>query len=165
VYHLTDAGEELLPRRYLGFSRRLLDRINSSLSPELVSQLFEEMARGIVGEHAHRLRGKTPAERMEILIEIMTAEGFMVTWEKNDEEYQVIEHNCPYRRLAQDFPVVCQFDKTVIVTVLEAPAERVRCQIEGADHCAFRIRLTDIAAGAKNDRRKQTARHQEEPGA
>jgi len=152
VYYLTDAGEELLPQQYLGFSRRLLERISGSFSPELVSQLFEGMAREIVGEHAHRLRETSPAERMRILAEILQAEGFLISWEQHGDEYRIIEYNCPYRRLAQDYPVVCQLDKAVIMTVLQAPAERVQYRIEGAAHCAFRIALEDIAQGAEHER-------------
>jgi DeoR family suf operon transcriptional repressor len=165
VYHLTDAGEELFPRQYLSLSKRLLHRISSSLSPDVVSRLFEEVAREIVKEHAHRFRRKSPAERIEILAEILEAEGFMVTWEEQDGEYRVIEHNCPYRNLAYDFPAVCQLDRTLIAAALEAPAERLRCQTEGADDCAFRIRMEDIPAGATDDRRKDTTRHREEPQA
>jgi DeoR family suf operon transcriptional repressor len=151
VYHLTDAGEELFPRQYLSLSKRLLDRINSSLSPDLVSRLFDEMAREIVKEHAHRFKRQSPRQRMDILAEILEAEGFMVTWQEQDGEYRVIEHNCPYRNLAHDFPAVCQLDKTLIATVLEAPAEKVRCQADGASDCAFRIRIKDIATGAANE--------------
>jgi predicted ArsR family transcriptional regulator len=160
VYHLTDAGEELFPRQYLSLSKRLLDRINNSLSPEHVARLFEEMAREIADEHAYRLQGKTAAQRMEVLAEILDAEGFMVTWHQKDDEYRIIEHNCPYRNLAQDFPAVCQLDRTLIATVLEAPAEKVRCQTDGADHCAFRIRIQDIGTGAEDERQKHAARHQ-----
>lgn len=153
VYQLTDLGEELFPRQYLSLSRRLLDRIKSSLSPELMSQLFEEMAREIVEEHTDRFEGKPPAQRIKVLAEILEAEGFVVTWEEKDGEFRVIEHNCPYRNLAQDFPAVCQLDSTLIATVLGAPAEKLRCQTEGAAHCAFRIRMLDITTGADNERR------------
>lgn len=156
VYHLTDAGEELFPRQYLSLSRRLLDRINSSLSPDLISRLFEEMARQIVSEHAHELGQKPPAERMDVLADILESEGFMVTWEDRDDEYWVIEHNCPYRNLAHDFPAVCQLDKTLIASILEAPAEKIRCQVEGAADCAFRIRIKNIGTGATNEPRRDT---------
>jgi DeoR family suf operon transcriptional repressor len=157
VYQLTDAGEELFPRQYLSLSKRLLDRINSSLSPELLGQLFEAMAREIVAEHAHRFKGKPPTQRIQALVEILEAEGFMVSWDDQDGEFRVIEHNCPYRNLARDFPAVCHLDRTLIATVLEAPAERIRCQTEGADHCAFRIRIKDMATGAEDERRKRAA--------
>jgi DeoR family suf operon transcriptional repressor len=159
VYHLTDAGEELFPRQYLSLSKRLLDQINSSLSPDLVARLFEQMAREIVKEHAYQLGHRSPAEKMDILAEILEAEGFMVTWEEQDGVYRVIEHNCPYRNLAHDFPAVCQLDKTLIATVLEAPAEKIRCQAEGADNCAFRIRIEDIATGTMHERREDSPQH------
>jgi DeoR family suf operon transcriptional repressor len=161
VYHLTDAGEELFPRQYLSLSRRLLDRINSTLSPDLVSRLFQEIAREIVSEQAHLLRGKSPAERIDILAEILEAEGFMVTWEEQDGEYRIIEHNCPYRNLAHDFPAVCQLDKTLIATVLEAPAEKVLCQTERASHCAFRVRIEGISRGVAGERTRPTTPHQQ----
>jgi predicted ArsR family transcriptional regulator len=159
---LTDAGEELFPRQYLSLSKRLLSRISNSLSPDLISDLFQEMARDTIGEHSHRFKDKPLDKRMEILVEILEAEGFMVTWDKTDNEYRIIEHNCPYRNLATDFPAVCQLDQTLIAGILEAPAEKVQCQTEGANHCAFRIRLQDFAKGAHDERRKRSPRHQEE---
>lgn len=137
IFFLTDAGEELFPKQYLGLTRRLLDQMKSSLPSETVSRLFEHMAEDIIAKHQHRLRGRSQDERMEILVEILEEEGFMVTWKKEKNTYRIIEHNCPYRNLGNDHPDICTLDQTLITSILEAPIRKTSCLLKGDSSCTY----------------------------
>jgi predicted ArsR family transcriptional regulator len=140
VFSLSEAGEELFPKQYVSLTRRLLDQLKQNASPELVSLLFEEIANGIIAEHAEQLEGKSNTERMKALAQILKNEGFLVQWEESDGEYRITEHNCPYRTLGEKHPVICKLDQTLITTVLDSPAEKQSCRLDGDNRCVYVVK-------------------------
>lgn len=149
VFSLTDTGEELFPRRYLNLSRRLLDHIKASMGSGAATRLLREMAMSVAAEQEDRLRGKSGAERMAALAEILEAEGFMVSWEEKSAGYLITEHNCPYRKLGKRHPDVCQFDHTLITAVLEAPVQRASCLLQGDTRCEYVVGSTPAGRGGE----------------
>jgi predicted ArsR family transcriptional regulator len=145
VFYLTEAGEELFPRQYLSLSKRLLDQIKSTLAPETVTQLFRDMATDLIAEHGDNLEGKSGADRVAALAEILEAEGFMVSWKEKDGKVQIIEHNCPYQGLGRRHPDVCAFDHTLISMVLDTPVERTSCLLQGDRRCTYEVSATPQA--------------------
>jgi DeoR family suf operon transcriptional repressor len=139
IYYLTDSGEELFPRHYLGLAKRLLDQLKTNLSPEAVSALFEQMADDILSEYAARLRGASRGERLALLTEILENEGFVVSWEEEGGKRILIGHSCPYRNLGREHPDVCTIDHTLITKVLGSPARRTSCLLEGDQQCTYVI--------------------------
>ena len=137
IYYLPDSGEELFPRHYLGLAKRLLDQVKTNLSPEAVSALFEKMAEEILSEYAGRLRGASREERLALLTEVLESEGFVVSWEKQGDEQILIGHSCPYRNLGREHPDVCTLDHTLITKVLDSPARRTSCLLQGDNQCTY----------------------------
>jgi predicted ArsR family transcriptional regulator len=139
VFFLTDAAEELFPRKYLGLTRRLLEQIKTNLPPEAVAKLFEEMAVDIVADYQARFEGKPKSERMAVLVEILEKEGFVVSWEEQNGEYVLIEHSCPYRTLGQEHADICTLDRVLITQVLDSPVQKTSCLLDGDHSCAYVI--------------------------
>jgi predicted ArsR family transcriptional regulator len=139
VFYLTDAAEELFPRKYLGLTRRLLDQIKTNLPAEAVVKLFEEMAGDIIADYQARFEGRSKAERMAVLVEILENEGFVVSWEKQNGEYVLIEHSCPYRNLGQEHTDICTLDRVLITRVLDSPVKKTSCLLDGDHSCAYVI--------------------------
>lgn len=140
TFHLTDDGEELFPRQYLGLSKRLLDQIKIKLSPEIVPELFEKMAAETLARHQARFEGRSEAERMEVLDEILEAEGFVVSWQEENGERVLVTHSCPYRNLGRQHPEICAFDHALISQVLDSPAVKTSCLLQGDQACVHVIR-------------------------
>jgi DeoR family suf operon transcriptional repressor len=139
IYYLTDSGEELFPRHYLGLAKRLLDQVKTNLSSEAVSELFELMADDILSAYTSRLEGASQKERLTLLTEILENEGFIVSWEETDGDTILIGHSCPYRNLGREHPDVCTIDHTLITRVLGSPAQRTSCLLQGDNQCAYII--------------------------
>ncbi len=139
VYYLTDSGEELFPRHYLGLAKRLLDQVKTNLSSEAVSELFEKMADDILSGYAATLRGASRKERLALLAEILENEGFVVTWEETGGDQVLIGHSCPYRNLGREHPDVCTIDHTLITRILGSPAQRTSCLLQGDNQCTYVI--------------------------
>jgi predicted ArsR family transcriptional regulator len=139
VFHLTEAADELFPRQYLGLTRRLLDQIKTTLDPETVSTLFEEIADEILSDYRSRLEGKSKEERIQLLSEILENEGFLVTWKENNGGYTLVEHSCPYRNLGREHPDICKLDHTLITQVLDSPVKQTSCLLHGDQSCVYTI--------------------------
>ena len=76
------------------------------------------------------------------VMEILENEGFMVKYEGKTGEYQIIEHNCPYRNLGNKHPDICKLDQTLISTILDAPAQKKSCLLEGDSRCIYVVKTT-----------------------
>ena len=139
VYALTEAGQERFPARYARLSERLLDELKSTLPPPALEHMFARMAEGMVAEYAARLEGKSPEEKMALLIEMLGTEGFLAHWNRTGETISLTEYSCPYLRIGQRHPEVCAIDQSVIQQVLKATVEKTTCVLDGADRCVFVI--------------------------
>jgi predicted ArsR family transcriptional regulator len=139
VYALTEAAQERFPTKYLRLSDRLLDELKAVLPAHMLEDMFARMAEGMVADYGARLQGKSLEEKMDLLIELLGAEGFLAHWNRTGETISLTEYNCPYLHIGQRHPEVCALDEAVIRNVLKANVERTTCVLHGAEHCAFVI--------------------------
>ncbi len=139
VYSLTEAAQERFPTKYLRLSDRLLDELKAVLPAQMLEDMFSRMAEGMVADYAARLVGKSIEEKMDLLIELLGAEGFLAHWNRTGETISLTEYNCPYLHIGQRHPEVCALDEAVIRNVLNANVERTTCVLRGGEHCAFVI--------------------------
>ena len=151
IYSLTEAALERFPAKYVLLSERLLDELKASLPAQAIETIFAHMAEGVVAEYSTQLQGKTLKEKMELLVEMLGAEGFMAKWNQTGETISLTEYNCPYIHLGQRHPEVCVIDRAIISQVLEAVVEKTTCVLSGGEHCAFVItpaKSAPVAAGS-----------------
>jgi predicted ArsR family transcriptional regulator len=139
TYSLTETALERFPTKYMRLSERLLDELKSTLPPEAIERMFSRIAEEAVAEYAPRLKDKALNEKMDVLVEILGAEGFMAQWNKAGERIALTEYNCPYLRLGQRHPEVCAIDQSLIEQVLQANVEKTTCVLNGAERCVFVI--------------------------
>ena len=137
VYLLTEAGLERFPTRYLRLTTRLLAQMKESMPEPVVSKLFSEMADSLAMEYADQMKGMSMEERLELAKSLLTQEGFTVEWEKDGSQYRIHEITCPYLQIGQRHPEVCTVDQTLISKMLAVPAEKVKCILQGDDHCTY----------------------------
>ena len=142
AYSLTEAGMEKFPTRYLRLTSRLLQQLKSSLPEPMVSKLFAEMAVGLAEEYTEQMQGLSMEERLDLVRELLSEEGFTVEWEKVEEQYHIHEISCPYLQIGQIHPEVCEVDQTLISKMLAVPAEKVQCILNGSAHCTYVVQST-----------------------
>lgn len=139
VYYLTEKGLERFPSRYLTLTNRLLEQLKESFSETTVNKLFVQMAKDLASNHAQRVSSLPMEEKLNFVKEVMTEEGFSMEWEKNGDQYEIHEITCPYYHIGQQHPEVCAVDQTILSTILDIPAEKVRCVLNGDKHCTYVI--------------------------
>ena len=139
VYFLTDSGQEQFPKRYFQLSKHLISQLKKSMNNESVGQLFKNMAIDITNEHREDIQKMDMNERLALLEEIMSNEGYDLKLEKIDSGYEILEVACPFYKLGKDHPEICLFDRTLIASVLAVPLSSVTRIKHGDNHCSFKI--------------------------
>jgi DeoR family suf operon transcriptional repressor len=140
VYLLTEEGMEKFPTRYLRLTTRLLTQMKDKFSQPMVSEMFKELATTMASEHAAELKNLSLEERLNFMKTTLADEGFVIEWEKNDNQYLIHEITCPYLQVGQSHPEVCTVDQTLISTMLSVPANKIQCILSGANHCTYVVK-------------------------
>ncbi len=143
LYCLTDKARDLFPQRYHELAARLLEGLKKSGAGEQVEQVLQAMASEMARDYAAEVRGKSFEERLDILVEILRREGFLASWEKDEETYVLTEYSCPYYLIGQDHPEICQVDRQIISTILARPVKRRTCMLYGDNACTFDVVETE----------------------
>lgn len=141
VYYLTEAGLEKFPSRYVQLTVRLLKQLKATLPQEVVARLFRNMAQEVAAQLAEGidLEKLGTAQRLDLLARLLEREGFTVEWEDEGDRFILREKTCPYYRVGQEHPEICLMDEALIATVLDIPAEKVECILDGDQMCTYSI--------------------------
>jgi DeoR family suf operon transcriptional repressor len=139
MYYLTEKGREQFPTRYIRLTLRLLEQLKETLPSPVVERLFTQIALEMASGYRSEAEGLSTEQRLELVRRLLTSEGFDVEVEKKDDNYLIRESNCPYYHVGQNHPEVCSVDQTVISTILEIPAQKIQCMLNGDAHCTYVI--------------------------
>jgi predicted ArsR family transcriptional regulator len=141
LFSLTEAGVEQFPTRYVKLTLRLLKRLKESMPEHLVRNLFTQMAKELASDLAADIdtTNLTIEERMALIRELLRQEGFSIEWEKVDNNFLIHEASCPYYFIGQDHPEICTVDQVLISTILNLPAEKTKCILNGDNVCTYAI--------------------------
>lgn len=139
VYSLSDEGQERFPSRYYRLTNRILDHFKETTSPDVLSKMFTEIAKGIASDHRQTLKSLSLEGKLNLIQDLLDEEGFNVEWEKKNDHYIIHEVSCPYFHVAQTHSEVCNLDQTLITELLDIPANKMNCILQGDHRCSFII--------------------------
>lgn len=145
LFALTDAGQELMPKRYHILLQRLLHGLNGSVNGSVngsangdaAKALLAGVARAMVEEHRSRAPEGGDIDRVALLRRILEDEQFSPAVEESPEGVLVTLHNCPYRGVATHSEVICHLDRELIAEVLDAPVSSTARINQGHLLCTY----------------------------
>jgi DeoR family transcriptional regulator, suf operon transcriptional repressor len=144
VYSLTEAAQRYFPNKYHVLVGRLLDEMKASLSREQIEAILDNIAANVAAQYDVPKHPKndheTLEQRLERLVNILGAEGFMAAVQRTDNETVLTELNCPYIFIGQRHPEVCRIDHTIIRSVLGRDVEQTSCVLHGDRSCTFSVK-------------------------
>ena len=111
VYYLTESGSERFPTNYLRLTTKILDQMKSTLPAPVVDKLFTEIALDMSANYQDLAINLSLEEKLNLIITLLSREGFTVEWEKAGDEYRIHEISCPYFHVGQNHPEVCKVDQ------------------------------------------------------
>ena len=141
IFSLSPKGMEQFPQRYLQLTLRLLEQLKSSLPEKVLRNIFKEVAEGIVEDLTPdiNLEDLNLKERLELLQEVLTAEGFMVEIQEEEGNFYIVEASCPYHHVGEDYPEICVMDQELIAHFVSSTPKRVECILDGDKQCKYLI--------------------------
>ncbi|MGQ9571980.1 MAG: helix-turn-helix transcriptional regulator [Dehalococcoidia bacterium] len=152
AYSLTAEGEETFPKRYDRLADMIIDEVAllegreiEGLSPaEKKALLFRKLARRVARQYVQRLEGKSLAERVVAVVDILQAESGFAEWQKLEGHFEILGYNCPYRRVAESQDEVCVWHQELLNELLGGRVRAVERQSRGGDCCRFIVEASAI---------------------
>jgi len=140
-YILTEAGINSFPKQYAWFSEFILSDLKNELGTEAFLRYLHKLGSKLSQSLLPQFEGKQEHERIELLLSVMDGLGFNVRhMTELDSTDQTIEAcNCVYHDLAQKHEEICEFDRTLISTLLGKTIDHEECMAKGGAVCRFRI--------------------------
>lgn len=141
AWRLSERGVHLFPKHYGMFAELLLGGMKGSLGSEGLSESMQRMGRLLGEQNLHRMKGRTPAERIEELSRIMRELGYQsrTTPDETGDLPMIDARNCIWHDLARQHREVCQLDISLMETLLDADVEHTECMVRGGGACRFRV--------------------------
>ncbi|WP_314153886.1 metalloregulator ArsR/SmtB family transcription factor [Rouxiella badensis] len=140
---LTPEGHARFPDTHASLTVQLLRMIRSSLGEAALDQLISTRETETLENYRRAMVGaETLEERLQRLVTLRTGEGYMASWEKQeDESYLLVENHCPICAAAATCQGFCRAEREVFSQTLGANVERTEHILQGARRCAYRIWL------------------------
>ena len=142
VYRLTDEANSLFPTTYASFAVGLMHEVAKFNGPGFINKVFRERMKSQLEAYQRRLKDKTLPERVKELARIRDEEGYMARCDENENDYILIEHNCPIAVIAEEYPRVCEIELALFRQSLGAKITREEHLMQGSHRCCYRIPKT-----------------------
>jgi DeoR family transcriptional regulator, suf operon transcriptional repressor len=159
IYQLSRQGRDRLHRTvsdrfgdgYGEFAVSLLDTLAETVGHDQMKSILQKQWERKAQEYRDRVGNGSLKQRVETLVELRKAEGFMAEYHsvESDEEssadilgdrFVLIEHNCAISNVAESFPSVCGHELEMFAAVLpDCTVERTHWIINGEHRCGYLV--------------------------
>lgn len=138
---LTEAGINSFPKQYAWFSELILTDLKNEMGSEAFQRYLHKLASNLSQSLLPQFNGKQTDERIDALLTVMDSLGFQTkkVTESDSNEQMIEACNCIYHDLAQKHEEICEFDRTLMSTLLAKDIEQVECMAKGGAVCCFKI--------------------------
>ncbi len=140
-YTLSPQGLELFPRRYDLFSRMLLDWVRHRLGEQVLKDGLHELGAQLARDYSERVGALNglPLKIGEVAT-ILTELGYAADIGTSDDgASEIIAHNCVFQQVAVECGQICEFDLSLMGTLLNARIDHQECMVRGGSCCRFGI--------------------------
>ncbi len=141
VYRLTAQAENLFPKNYAGLAKELLGYLANRDSGSEIIQLFDQRADRRIRQARAQLEGKSLADRVAGLADILNNDGYLAEWQQVDANtFLLSEHNCAVHEVAAEFRAACHSELSFLRAILpDANITREEHLMAGDLSCTYRI--------------------------
>jgi len=170
LYQLSRQGREHFPDQYDQFALSLLNTVADTMGPEQVSQLLKHQWQRKAKEYKRRLGDAPLKDRMQALVKLRQAEGYMAEChiaeehiaEKVDAEkadtveidaaevnaadnaFVITEYNCAIAHIAESYPTVCGHELAMFAIALpDCSVERTHWLVGGEHQCGYLVKTKE----------------------
>lgn len=148
LFQISPKGRDRFPAQYDEFAISLLDTLAETVGHEQVSTILRKQWERKAIEYRHQVGSGTVAERVERLVQMRQAEGYMAEWHQTEPEpspsarlrYVITEYNCAISHIAQSFPTVCGHELEMFEVALpDCYVTRTHWLVNGEHRCGYLV--------------------------
>lgn len=138
---LTEAGINSFPKQYAWFSELVLTDLKNEMGSEAFQRYLHKLGSNLSQSLLPQFEGKETEERIEALVKVMDGLGFNARnmTDSGSNERAIEAYNCIYHDLAQKHEELCEFDRTLMSSLLDKNIDHVECMVKGGAVCRFKI--------------------------
>ena len=141
-WSLTELANDDFDNQHEELTLQLIDSVREIFGESGLDQLIHSREQKMRQNYSESLRSReTLEEKLQALVGIRTAEGYMATLEKQDDHWLLMENHCPICAAAKRCQNFCRSELSLFQQLLDGQAtvERQEHIVEGARRCAYRI--------------------------
>ena len=155
LYQLSRKGRDHFPDQYDQFALSLLNTVADTMGPEQVSKLLKKQWQRKAKEYRERMGDAPLKDRMQTLVKLRQAEGYMAECHLADEladdvtdeadpsgkAFVITEYNCAIAHIAESYPTVCGHELAMFAIALpDCSVERTHWLVGGEHQCGYLIK-------------------------
>lgn len=148
LYKLSRQGREHFPDQYDQFALSLLNTVADTMGPEHVGKLLKHQWQSKAQEYREKLGEAPLKERMQRLVKLRQAEGYMAECHPADAEqdaFVITEYNCAIAQIAESYPRVCGYELAMFAIALpDCSVERTHWLVNGEHQCGYLVKTKEL---------------------
>ncbi|MDO6684324.1 MULTISPECIES: helix-turn-helix transcriptional regulator [unclassified Agarivorans] len=146
-WQLTDKGHGRFPDCHSDLSVQLLGAVQQVFGDAGMEQLISHREQQSFSAYQQALAGHTDiADKLERLSAKRSQEGYMASWQKDQQDYYFIEDHCPICVAATECQGLCRSELEMLQKLFaECQVERTEHIVAGSRRCAYKLSLLDKA--------------------
>lgn len=139
-WQLTSKGHAQFADGSESFALTLLESLSKELPGAALQTVLEHQAVQQAVQYRERLGDGPLEQRIERLVELRKAEGYVAECDQEANGWVIREFHCSVMRIAEQFPCVCDQELQLIRhTFPDCEVERVHWRLEAGHSCGFRL--------------------------
>ncbi len=151
LYRLSEKGLRLTGSNFTDLALALWRQIRLIEDTRIRDDMIERIARAMAEQYAEQVEGTTTAERMQSLGQLLAQRRIPVSVEHLAQGAVMTQHACPYPKLAEQDPAICEMEKRLFSELLGHDVQLTRCRLEGGNECQFQAGDKEAATPQEND--------------
>lgn len=144
VYQLSQSAAQLFPSKDSVLLREILSRLIAEGEKKWVQDFFKDYWQQRFQKFQDLLNergGKSKEDVQELLLEMLTEEGFMPEIEEHNGTLTVRECNCPFPEAIKATRIPCRLEAQFLKNVLKGDLERVSYIPDGETTCSYVMKM------------------------
>ena len=141
-WKLTERGHQRFPDAHAQVTSELIISIRDVLGEPAINQLIDKRTEDTLRNYQRQLKdADTLKEKLNLLCDLRSAEGYMAELETTDSAYLLKEHHCPICIAARTCQGFCKSELEVFQTLLVDYARVTREDhiLSGGQRCTYRV--------------------------
>jgi len=148
-YSLSERGLSKFPDSHADVSVQLLKSVKNLLGDNALELLVSDRERQTLHRYEKEMSlGASLEDKLNILSQIRTKEGYLAEWKKEDNSYYFIENHCPIRSAASECQQFCQAELKNFRQLFgqQYQVERIQHIMAHQNRCVYQITTQSTSA-------------------